>query len=412
MICSLEKNSIIIDSLDGSMVLDNLITKIHAEIPYGSRICVAMSGGVDSSVCAAVFKVAGYEVEGVTLKLYESRVERDGACCSFRDIADAKRIAQQFNFPHYVLDYKEKFREEVIDSFISDYYSGRTPIPCIKCNQVIKFNYLFQLVKDLNFDYLITGHYILKCGDSLHMAFDKTKDQSYYLYNITGDQLKNLYFPLGSLKKSETRAIANHLKINNSNKPDSQDICFVEDGSYKNFLEKMGPNKEIKNDDPNVLQDKKEIIDFSGDIIDINGKKLGVHLGIQNFTIGQRRGIGVQSENPLYVIKIDSETKSVTVGCKEDLRKNVIKFNELTWINLSKIYDGMKVSVRVRSMQKNIDAILYYKNSESGKEECIAECIAKLSESQYFVAPGQACVVYNGEELLGGGTIVEGYFEE
>ena len=170
----------------------------------------------------------------------------------------------------------------------------------------------------------------------------------------------------------------------------------------------MGPNKEVKNDDPNVIQDNKKIIDFSGDIIDINGKKLGVHLGIQNFTIGQRRGIGVQNENPLYVIKIDSETKSVTVGCKEDLRKNVIKFNELTWIDESKIYDGMKISVRVRSMQKNIDAILYYKNNESGKEECIA----KLSESQYFVAPGQACVVYNGEELLGGGTIVEGCFEE
>jgi tRNA-specific 2-thiouridylase len=307
MICSL-KTYLSLDEEEklisqGKLCLDKILDQIKQDIPSGSRICVAMSGGVDSSVCGAIFKTAGYEVQGVTLKLYESKVERDGACCSFRDITDAKKVAQQFGFPHYVLDYKDKFKSEVIDIFISDYYSGRTPIPCVKCNQVIKFNYLFKLIKDLEFDYLVTGHYVLKKNSespSLHVAHDKTKDQSYYLYNINSEQLKNLYFPLGLLNKCETRAIAHYLKIKTSNKPDSQDICFVEDGSYKNFL------KENVSD-----------VDSRGDILDMHGNKVGVHNGIQNYTVGQRRGIGVQSQEPLYVIKINPENNSIIIGNKD-----------------------------------------------------------------------------------------------
>ena len=373
--------------LNGEKILSELIHQIHKELPQNSRICVAMSGGVDSSVCGAVLKRAGYEVEGITLKLYESKVERDGACCSFRDIADAKRVAQQFDFPHFVLDYKEEFREKVINDFISDYYSGRTPIPCIKCNQVIKFNYLFKLIKDLNFDYLITGHYILKKNSHLKVATDITKDQSYYLYNITNEQLKNLYFPLGGLLKSETRAIADFLKIKNSAKPDSQDICFVEDGSYKNFLENVTKG-EFEN---------------SGDIINLNGKKLGTHTGIQNFTVGQRRGLLIQNPEPLYVVKIDSEKKQIIVGEKKDLAKNFVKFNETSWVNIEEIQEKMKVSVRLRSMQKNIDGVLFSNDNFY---------TVQLATNQFFIAPGQACVVYDNDKLLGGGTIVDSWFEE
>jgi tRNA-specific 2-thiouridylase len=371
----------------GEESLKKLVNQFHHDLPSSARICVAMSGGVDSSTCAAVLKYAGYEVEGITLKLYESKVERDGACCSFRDIADAKRVAQQFDFPHFVLDYKEEFREKVIDDFISDYYSGRTPIPCVKCNQVIKFNYLFKLVKDLNFDYLVTGHYIRKIESGLYTATDSTKDQSYYLYNITSEQLKNLYFPLGNLDKLETRAIANFLNIKNSGKPDSQDICFVEDGSYRDFLKNI----------------TKQQVQNSGDIVDLSGKKLGVHDGVQNFTVGQRRGLGIQYPNPLYVIKIDAENKLVIVGEKKDLAKNFVKFSEISWVNIDKVFDGMVVSVRLRSMQKNVEAILFLQDSF---------CKVKLLTNQYFIAPGQACVVYNKDNLLGGGTIVESWFEE
>ena len=242
--------------------LENVISEINRSTNQNknAKICVAMSGGVDSALCGALFKEAGYNVEGITLKLYESNVERDGACCSFRDISDAKRVAQQFGFPHYVIDYKKEFKEQVIDNFISDYYSGRTPIPCVKCNQVIKFNYLFKLIKDLNFDFLVTGHYILKRENSLYIATDRTKDQSYFLYNINSEQLKNLIFPLGNLHKKQTRAIAEHLGIKVSKKPDSQDICFVEDGSYQNFLK--------ENSDLSANQ--------GGEMFHVDGRKLGM----------------------------------------------------------------------------------------------------------------------------------------
>lgn len=369
-------------------LIDRTVSEIHQSTNQNNqkaKICVAMSGGVDSALCGALFKEAGYNVEGITLKLYESNVERDGACCSFRDIADAKRVAQQFNFPHYVIDYKKEFKEQVIDNFISDYYSGRTPIPCVKCNQVIKFNYLFKLIQDLNFDFLVTGHYILKRNNCLYIATDKTKDQSYFLYNINHEQLKNLIFPLGNLYKKQTRAIAEYMGIKVSKKPDSQDICFVEDGSYKKFLE--------KNNDNNIETE------YKGDVVYVDGTKLGTHDGIHHFTIGQRRGIGVAHPNPLYVIKINSETKEVIVGEKQYLAKNIVHFDEVTWVNEGEMFDGKIVSVRLRSMQKNTQAILYI-DRKNDKYHVI------LSDPQYFVSPGQACVLYDGEKLLGGGTIV------
>ena len=363
--------------------LENVISEINRSTNQNknAKICVAMSGGVDSALCGALFKEAGYNVEGITLKLYESNVERDGACCSFRDISDAKRVAQQFGFPHYVIDYKKEFKEQVIDNFISDYYSGRTPIPCVKCNQVIKFNYLFKLIKDLNFDFLVTGHYILKRENSLYIATDRTKDQSYFLYNINSEQLKNLIFPLGNLHKKQTRAIAEHLGIKVSKKPDSQDICFVEDGSYKNFLK--------ENSDLSVNQ--------GGEMFHVDGRKLGMHDGIHQFTIGQRKGIGVSNAEPLYVIKINAEKKEVIVGEKRFLAKNIVHFNEITWVNESEMFDGKIVSARLRSMQKNTKAVLHF---DKDKNYVI------LDEPQYFVSPGQACVLYDGEKLLGGGTII------
>ena len=363
--------------------LENVISEINRSTNQNknAKICVAMSGGVDSALCGALFKEAGYNVEGITLKLYESNVERDGACCSFRDISDAKRVAQQFGFPHYVIDYKKEFKEQVIDNFISDYYSGRTPIPCVKCNQVIKFNYLFKLIKDLNFDFLVTGHYILKRENSLYIATDRTKDQSYFLYNINSEQLKNLIFPLGNLHKKQTRAIAEHLGIKVSKKPDSQDICFVEDGSYQNFLK--------ENSDLSANQ--------GGEMFHVDGRKLGMHDGIHQFTIGQRKGIGVSNAEPLYVIKINAEKKEVMVGEKRFLAKNIVHFNEITWVNESEMFDGKIVSARLRSMQKNTKAVLHF---EKGKNYVI------LDEPQYFVSPGQACVLYDGEKLLGGGTII------
>lgn len=345
------------------------------------KICVAMSGGVDSSVCPIFFKEAGYNVSGITLKLYESSVERDNACCSFRDIYDAKRVAEQFQFPHYVINYEKEFKEKVIDSFIQDYFSGRTPIPCVKCNQVIKFNYLFQLIQDLEFDFLVTGHYILKKNNNLHIAHDKTKDQSYFLYNLTEKQLKHLIFPLGGLLKSETREIAQHFGMKAAVKPDSQDICFVEDGSYRNF----------------IAQNSEKDIDRSGDFVDINGKKLGRHEGIHNFTIGQRKGVGISAANPMYVISIDQETNEVTIGEKESLAKYEVKFNEITWANEDVDYHEKPLQVRLRSMQKNTNAILYNHGDH---------WLAKLESPQYFVSPGQACVVYDGDRLLGGGTII------
>lgn len=381
--------------------IDQIIQEIDKQIstlnkPKSSiKIAVAMSGGVDSSVCPIFFQQAGYSVEGITLKLYENKHEREGACCSFRDVFDAKRVAQQFNFPHYVINYEKQFKEQVIDRFIEDYVSGKTPIPCVQCNQKIKFNYMFELIKNLEFDFLVTGHYIIKKTleankQGLFMANDKTKDQSYFLYNLTSEQINHLLFPLGKLNKNQTREIAQYFGIKTSKKPDSQDICFVEDGSYRNFIE----------------QHKTNLEDYSGELIDIeSGKILGKHQGIYKFTIGQRKGLGISSDQPLYVIKIDENTKQVFVGPKQQLACYQVSFHQTSWVNSEDMLNylqnnkEMKVEIRLRSMHRNLPAILAYDQNKQ-------IYTAKLYNPEYFVCPGQACVVYQGQQLLGGGTIL------
>lgn len=369
------------------------------------KIAVAMSGGVDSSVCPIFFKEAGFDVKGITLKLYENKHEKQGACCSFRDIFDAKRVCGQLGIEHYVIDYQKQFKEEVIDKFILDYKSGKTPIPCVTCNQVIKFNYMFELVKDLEFDFLVTGHYILRKNDesgkiALFIPEDKTKDQSYFLYNITGQRLQNILFPLGNLKKNQIREIAEYYSIQTSGKPESQDICFVEGDSYREFL------KTTEEED---LSKKSNFApsDLAGDFIsNSTGEILGKHDGIQNYTIGQRRGLKIFHSAPLYVIKIDSETKRVFLGEKNDLLTTELKFSEVSWFYPKEIFEEIKkkgeinVQIRLRSMHPNVPALISFFDETKGI------FLAKLLNPQYIVCPGQACVVYECQKILGGGTIL------
>ena len=380
-------NSLVIDidlSINQSFAIRNLEPKPKEQI----KICVAMSGGVDSSVCGALLKHAGYNVEGVTLKLYESAVERTGRCCSFRDIFDAKRVAQQFNFPHYVINYEKAFKKEVIDDFAAEYIAGRTPVPCIRCNAVIKFNYMHEFMKKLDFDFIVTGHYVVKDFDSKYNSFylregsDPKKDQTYYLYGVNSKQLETLLFPLGRLCKSETREIAQYFGVQTSMKPDSQDICFVENGSYRDFLEASGHKSK------------------TGNIVNsTNDKVVGKHDGIHNFTIGQRRGIGVSGPDPLYVNKIDATTGDVYIGPKQTLAKKEAYFHNVCWVN-DEYPDEFKdsdVYVRLRSMHKNVKAKL---------SRCLEKWLCTFEQPQYLVTPGQSIVIYCASgRLLGGGLM-------
>jgi tRNA-specific 2-thiouridylase len=395
-------------------IIDSVIKQIEKDVAHLGkknseiRIAVAMSGGVDSSVCPIFFKKAGFEVKGITLKLYENKHEKQGACCSFRDIFDAKRVCAQLGIEHYVINYQEEFKREVIDKFVSDYVSGKTPIPCVQCNQVIKFNYMFELIKDLEFDFLVTGHYVLRKTDEngnpgLFIPDDRAKDQTYFLYNITGQRLKQILFPLGKLSKSQIRRIAEFYSIQTSSKPESQDICFVEGDSYRDFLRESEENKS------SVL-DQIKLSDLCGDfILNSTGEILGKHNGIQNFTIGQRKGLGISYHCPLYVIKIDEKTKNIFLGQKHELLTEIVNFDQTSWIDENEILEkiqnsllykkDLEIHVRLRSMHKNIPALLFFQ-----PETKIFS--AKLLEPQYLVCPGQACVIYENERLLGGGTIL------
>jgi tRNA-specific 2-thiouridylase len=393
-------------------IISDVIEKIQNDVAFLGKknseikIAVAMSGGVDSSVCPIFFKEAGFDVKGITLKLYENKHEKQGACCSFRDIFDAKRVCGQLGIEHYVIDYQKQFKEEVIDKFVSDYISGKTPIPCVTCNQVIKFNYMFELVKDLEFDFLVTGHYILRKNNdsglpSLFIPEDRSKDQSYFLYNITGQRLKSILFPLGTLKKNQIRQIAEHFSIQTSKKPESQDICFVEGDSYREFL-KAAEEKNISNNESNFF-----LSSLVGNfILNSTGEILGSHDGIQNYTIGQRKGLRISYSKPLYVIKIDSQTKEVFLGEKNDLLTEELRFGEASWFYPEKIFEKIRqegeicVQIRLRSMHPNIPALISFDSEEKGV------FLAKLINPQYIVCPGQACVVYDSEEILGGGTIL------
>jgi tRNA-specific 2-thiouridylase len=353
--------------------------------PKDCKIVVAMSGGVDSSTVAAILVHQGYQVIGVTMQLYDYglTVGKKGACCAGQDIYDAKMVADRLNIPHYVLNYESLFKESVIDDFADSYMRGETPIPCVRCNQTVKFRDLLKMAKSLDAEALCTGHYVRKAatpqGFELLRGIDHRKDQSYFLFATTKEQLDYAHFPLGNYSKEETRRLALHYGLEVADKPDSQDICFVPNGDYASVISKYRPGALDK-----------------GDLVHIDGRKLGQHDGIINFTIGQRKGLGVSSPDPLYVIKIIPETKTVIVGPAEALYKARFIIKEVNW--LAGFSDqAFNVSVKVRSNHDTVPALL-----KLLPNRC-AEVTLLLPEKA--VTPGQACVVYQGERVLGGGWI-------
>ena len=360
-----------------------------AKKPSDTLVVVAMSGGVDSSTVAAMMKNEGYQVIGITLKLYNDSKEKvkSKQCCAGQDIMDAKRVADKLKIEHRILYYQNKFKEGVIDSFIDSYLNGETPIPCVQCNQTVKFTDLFKEAKNLKADALVTGHYVKSVteGDNTEMyrGIDVNRDQSYFLFNTTKDQLNFLRFPLGNLLKDETRDIARKLDLNVADKPDSQDICFVPSGDYAAVIEKFRPNSFNK-----------------GNIKNMMGKVIGVHDGIINYTIGQRKGIKISDKKPLYVIKILANKNEIIVGSKEHLVKTKINLKNLNIITDNKKDFEKELFVKVRSTGKLIKAKIDISNSSANVD---------LLEEEYGIAPGQACVFYKknskGYKVLGGGWI-------
>jgi len=353
-----------------------------------TKVVVAMSGGVDSSVAAVMLKKEGYDVIGITMNLYSQKdVKSSKSCCAGRDIDDAKKVAQQYNFPHITLDYQENFFNGVINNFVDSYAEGETPVPCIKCNQTVKFKDLLEEAKSMKADTLVTGHYVRRLGNQtnakLYKAKDPGKDQSYFLFATLKEQLDYVRFPLGNFLKSEIREMAKTYNLLVSDKPDSQDICFVTSKSYRDFLEKIKPDLNI-----------------SGNILDLNGDFLGIHKGIANYTIGQRKGIGIGgSDLPLYVIDIVKEKNQIILGESKFLKKTSISLNNLNWLDDSiKNNTNLKCFAKIRSTQKESAGKLKI-NSKT------AEFI--FDEQVNNTSPGQACVFYLQEQVLGGGWITK-----
>ncbi len=362
-----------------------------AKEPKNTLVIVAMSGGVDSSTVAAMMKNEGYNVIGITLKLYNDTKETSQSkqCCAGQDIMDAKRVADKLKIEHKILYYQSKFKEGVIDNFIDSYLNGETPIPCVRCNQTVKFTDLFEEAKSLNADALVTGHYVKSITEGnnteMYRGIDSNRDQSYFLFNTTKDQLNFLRFPLGNLLKDETREIARKLDLNVADKPDSQDICFVPNGDYASVIEKFRPNSFAK-----------------GNIKDMEGKVIGVHDGIINYTIGQRKGIKISDKNALYVIKIIANRNEIIVGGKEHLAKTQINLKDLNIITHDKNDFKKDLFVKVRSTGKLIKAKIDIKDTTANID---------LLEEELGIAPGQACVFYSknhlGYKVLGGGWITD-----
>lgn len=361
--------------------------------PEDTRIVVAMSGGVDSSVVAGILKRENYDVIGVTLQLYDhgAAVHRAGSCCAGQDIEDARRVCEELGIPHYVLDYEARFKEAVINPFANSYVSGETPIPCVACNQTVKFADLLQTARELGADALATGHYIRSKAHGnkrgLYRPVDSERDQSYFLFATTQEQIDYLRFPLGNLPKSQVREIAEELGLVVAKKQDSQDICFVPQGKYSDIIARLKP--EAAN---------------SGDIVHIDGRLLGQHEGIVHYTVGQRRGIGVATGDPLYVVHLDAANGRVIVGPKEALQTHKVFLRDVNWLGDTALNEidaaGVPVYAKIRSTRSPMPAVLHHENGEVW---------VQLSEGESGVAPGQACVLYsddsNTARVYGGGFI-------
>ena len=359
--------------------------------PSDTTIVVAMSGGVDSSTVAGIMKKEGYKVIGITLKLYDNgkEVAASKQCCSGQDIMDAKRVAHKLGIEHKILYYQDKFKQGVIDNFVESYLKGETPIPCVQCNQTVKFKDLFEVSKELKADALVTGHYVKSITENkitnMYRAIDENRDQSYFLFNTTREQLDYLRFPLGGILKDKTREIAKNLDLNVADKPDSQDICFVPNGDYASVIRKFKPESFKK-----------------GNIKNLNGEVIGVHDGIINFTIGQRKGIKVSDKEPLYVIKINSDNNEIIVGGKEKLGKKNISLKNVNLLTDKKDLE-QNIFVKVRSTGNLLEAKVDLESNNNAQ--------VTLTNFEDGISPGQACVFYNkdqfGHKVLGGGWIKE-----
>ncbi|MEL6413681.1 MAG: tRNA 2-thiouridine(34) synthase MnmA [Pseudomonadota bacterium] len=363
-----------------------------AKPPSETRVVAAMSGGVDSSVVAALLAAQGYDVIGITLQLYDhgAAIEKKGACCAGQDIHDARNVADQIGIPHYVLDYESRFKEQVMEDFADTYLSGATPIPCIRCNQTVKFSDLLRTAKDLGADCLATGHYIRRTdgelNPELHRAADASRDQSYFLFATTSEQLEYVRFPLGDLPKTQVRELADHFALPVAAKPDSQDICFVPEGSYAKVVEKLRPGSGR-----------------GGEIVHLDGRVLGEHQGVIHYTIGQRRGLGVATGEPLFVVKIDAPARRVIVGPREALLTAGLTMEELNWLGDGTLEEACTRSepalVRVRSTREPAPGRLGFHNGRPA---------VWFDNPEEGVARGQASVLYDAEgstRILGGGFI-------